>query len=520
MVSKIYCRKTGQAFVILLGILCIVSCGTKESQTIVPTAVTERPNIILVFADDIGFADIGVNGQKNFSTPNIDQMAKEGMNFTQFYSGAAVCAPSRSVLLTGQNQGSTRVRANLRDDVDENGNKIRRGEYLYDEDFTLAELFKKANYDTALVGKWGLGEIDNEGHPNKQGFDYFYGYLNHIHAHNHYPEYLWRNTDKVFLKNKPEDVDCKYCPQFGFAGQVTPVEHRVEFADDLIRDEAVEFIEKQADKKSPFFLMVSLISPHANNEAEMIEGLHGMEVPSYGEFEHKEWPDSAKGYAAMMSHIDDTVGRIRQALVKNNLDKNTIVIFTGDNGAHQEAGNDPEFHNSSGILRGIKRDAYEGGARVPTVFWGGPVSPGLQSDHIGYSGDFMATFAEFLNIEPPSNLHSLSIVPTLKGLINEQKKHDYLYWEFYEHGSSQSVRMGDWKAVRIPMLTGKVELYNLKNDPSELNDVADAHQDIVERIEKIMADNHHPSDAWRADTKSKSPDRLNSRVGRLSNSQL
>ncbi|GEA12235.1 arylsulfatase [Alteromonas sp. KUL49] len=469
----------------------------------------EPPNIIFILADDIGYSDLSINGQSNFSTPNLDALANEGINFTNFYSGSAVCAPSRSVLLTGLHSGRTPVRANFMTipSVDVNGKPTFKSKSFDDETVLVSEVLQDAGYTTGIVGKWGLGEIDDSGHPNKQGFDYFFGYLNHVHAHNHFTDFLWRNSERVELNNVTTSVDCSYCFKFGFDGTVTDIEQRNEYADDRLHVEALQFIERHANDESPFFLFYSLISPHANNEADKVDWAHGMEIPNYGEFDDELWPDTAKGYAAMVANVDSYVGDIKNKLTSLGLSENTIVIFSGDNGPHAEGGNDPEFHNSNGSQRGIKRDLYEGGIRMPTIAWGpGTVPAGVVSDHIAYFGDVFATFTELAQTEFEGELDSLSFAPTLLG-ENNQANHDYLYWEFHLHGSSQAVRQGKWKAIRLPLMTGPIELYDLDSDPWETTDVAADHPALVESFDKIMSDNHFPHPYWPVSKSDMSPDR-------------
>ena len=490
---------------ILLIVLFVSGCSSNENKGTGTEAVRKRPNIIFILADDLGYGDLSCFGQTNFITPHLDKMASDGMKFTDFYAGTAVCAPSRSVLLTGLHHGNTPVRANTMQVVQPDGTIKHQGRSFLPEEITIGEVLKDAGYQTGIIGKWGLGEIDDTGHPNDQGFDFFYGFLNHIHAHNHFPDFLWRNKTRETLPNVVQDVDCSYCYKFGFEGGVST--ERIEYADHLIRDEALEFIERNQD--APFFLYVPLISPHANNEADQVDWAHGMETPDYGEFENKDWPDTAKGYAAMVQHIDNTVGAIRAKIEKLGLGKDTIIMFSADNGPHAEAGNDPDFHDSNGPLRGIKRDLYEGGIRMPTIAWGeGWVPKGTVSDHPAYFGDLMATFAELAEGTVPDINDSTSFVPTLTGNPKAQKPHEFLYWEFYSHGSSQAVRIGKWKAIRIPILTGPIELYDLENDIGETTNLASKHPDIVAEADALMKANHHPEPFWIPDTQGLSPDRL------------
>lgn len=496
--------KNATLSVAVLSAAVTLGCSQQAPSSIqVADKKSEKQNLIFVLADDMGYGDLSVNGQQSFTTPNLDQMANDGIRFTDFYAGSSVCAPSRSVLMTGQHQGHTRIRANLMNIKEAPGFK---SEHLQPEDITIGDIFQQAGYTTGIIGKWGLGELNDSGHPNEQGFDYFYGYLNHIHAHNHFPDHLYRNKERVELKNEVIPSGCGYCYKFGFEGQITPLDKRVEYADDLIREESLQFIERNKDK--PFFLMVSLVSPHANNEANDVDWAHGLEIPSYGKYANKDWPDTMKGYAAMIDHIDTTVGLLIDKVKSAGIEDKTIVMFSADNGPHQEAGGDPYFFKSSGQFRGMKRDLYEGGIRMPTLAWGGPVAKGVVSDHIGYFGDFMATASEMTGVALPADRDSVSFLPTLLGQDEAQKDHEYIYWEFYAHGSSQAVRMGQYKAVRLPMWTGPIEIYDLEKDPSETTNIAAQHPELVAKFAQIMTDNNEITENWQPDTKGTSPDRL------------
>lgn len=504
-------KRTSSPYRILaiLGLVnLLAACGDRDVEVTVEVASeavpqseitsSQKPNVIFILADDIGWGDPSVNGQQNFRTPSLDRMADEGINFTDFYAGSAVCGPSRSVLMTGLHAGHTEVRANSMAVPTEDGGITLVGKSLADETVTLAEVMKTAGYRTGIIGKWGLGEIDDSGHPNRQGFDYFYGYLNHVHAHNHFPAFLWHNSEKVEIGNETMEVDCKYCWRFGFEGDITPMENRKVYVEDLLREESLEFIER--NREQPFFLFVSLVSPHANNEAGLVDWAHGLEVPlesdEYQQFAGEDWPDTARGYAAMMLYVDRTVGAILDKLEEQGLAQNTIVVFSGDNGPHAEGGYDPDFHDSNGPLQGIKRDLYEGGIRVPTFAWGpGQVPAGLKSPHPAYFGDMMATFAELAGTQAPDGLDSHSFAPTLTGQ-GEQSAPEYIYWEFYSPKSAQAVRMGKWKALRMPMTSGDIRLFNLDDDIGETTDLAAQHPDIVARAAAIMDANHEPSENW------------------------
>lgn len=442
------------------------------------------PNIIFILADDLGYGDLGCYGQQVIQTPRLDQMASEGIRFTQFYAGNTVCAPSRSVLMTGQHMGHTHVRGNA-------GRSNGERQSLRTEDLTIAEHLKTAGYRNALVGKWGLGEVDMAGHPLKQGFDYFFGYLNQRHAHNYYPDYLWRQYEKVPLRNVVDGVPDSDGTQDFIAGAATK---RVDYSHDLFAEDALEFVRE--NREGPFFLYLSLTIPHANNEGSRLTG-DGAEVPDYGIYENKDWPKQDKGQAAMITRMDGDVGRLLDLLGELKIDKKTFVFFTSDNGPHNEARHNLERFNPSGPLRGIKRALYEGGIRVPAIArMPGTIPAGVVSDHIGYAGDFFATASDLAGIKAPDGLDSISMMPTLTGNPEAQAEHAYLYWEFYEQKSRQAVRFGRWKAVRQPMLTGKTELYDLEKDLGEQTNVASENPDIVNRAEDYMEQAHIPNKNW------------------------
>ena len=434
------------------------------------------PNIIFILADDLGYGDLGSYGQHSIQTPNLDRLAAEGIRFTQFYAGSTVCAPSRSVLMTGVHLGRNEIRGNR--EIQPMGQQPLKAETV-----TMAEMLKSAGYTTGLIGKWGLGGPDSEGEPNKQGFDYFFGYLGQRHAHNYYPEFLIRNTERVLLPGNtlPE-------PKRG-DGSGHSIE-KTTYSHDLFANEALQFVETHQDR--PFFLYLALTIPHANNEARE----EGMEVPEYGIYADEDWPEPQKGLAAMITRMDSDVGRLLSQLDALELDNNTMIVFTSDNGPHAEGGNDPDYFDSNGALRGKKRDLYEGGIRVPMIVrWPARILPGTVSDHVGYFGDFMQTFADIASTEAPDNLDSISLTPTLLG-EGEQGEHPYLYWEFYEQGSRQAILRGPWKAIRQPMFTGDVELYNLDEDLGEAADIASEHADIVSEMTALMEEAHVPNDLW------------------------
>jgi arylsulfatase A-like enzyme len=452
--------------------------SSAEAQAAGAAASKPPPNLVFILADDLGYGDLGCYGQAKIHTPHLDRLAAQGMRFTQFYAGAPVCAPSRSVLLTGQHTGHTTIRGNA---------KVN----LRPDEVTLARVLKSTGYATGLVGKWGLGAEQTAGAPTRQGFDYFYGYVDQTMAHNYYPTFLVRNEERVPLRN--------VVPDPGPYGQgVATV--KLDYSADLLADDAVKFVRDH--RQEPFFLYFAPTLPHANDEAKP----DGMEVPDYGPYAKEPWPAPSKGYAAMVTRLDDEVGRLMAELETLGLADRTIVIFASDNGPHREGGYDPGFFNSAGPLRGIKRDLYEGGIRVPFIVrWPGHTPAGLTSDHVGYFGDLLATFAELAGARPPPQTDSISFVAAMTGRAAEQKPHAYLYWEFYEDATSQAVRRDHWKAVRRPMLTGDIELYDLSRDLAEQRNVASEHPDLVARLRADMEEAHVPSPLFQPPASASAP---------------
>ena len=473
VISRKWFCSTGILITVLFG----MALNTVEARA------PKQPNIVFIMADDLGYGDLGCYGQRLIKTPCLDQMAAEGMRFTDFYAGCTVCAPARSVLMTGLHTGHAHVRGNA------SGDLVIQS--LREEDVTVAELLKRADYSTALCGKWGLGHDTpgNEGRPNDQGFDFFYGYLNQVHAHNYYPEFLWRNREKEPLRNVVQSADNRYG---GFVGGWAT--KRVDYSHDLVSNEALDFIERSKD--GPFFLYLALTIPHANNERSRALG-DGQEVPDYGIYADMSWSDQAKGQAAMITRMDGDVGQLLKRLAELGIDEQTVVMFTSDNGPHNEGGHDPKLFQPAGPLQGMKRDLTEGGIRVPLIVrWPGTTPAGIVSDHIGYFGDLMATAAELADVDCPKGLDSVSFVPTITGHPEKQQQAEYLYWEFYERGGKQAVRAGNWKAIRIPMFTGTTQLFDLSQDIAEQNDLANERPEIVKKLETIMDQAHTPHENW------------------------
>ncbi len=459
---------------------CVACFGVACSSIL---AAREQPNIILILADDLGYGDIGCFGQKQLKTPRLDAMAKQGLRFTQFYAGCTVCAPSRSVLMTGRHMGRTVVRGNSASPI-----------IIQPNQATVASVLKGAGYATACVGKWGIGTPDNFTNPNDVGFDHFFGYVNMWHAHNFYPEFLIRDGDVVRLKNVVAPKWKQWQdPKLPQAGRGVAIE-RVEYAPDLFVEDALRFI--RDNHEDPFFLYFAMNVPHANNEA----GKKGMEVPHLGEFASKDWPEPEKGFAAMIRNIDRDTGRILDLLKELKIAEDTLVIFTSDNGPHQEGGHKADYFDSNGKYRGIKRDLYEGGIRVPTIaWWPGTIKAGSDNHRGWYFGDVMATAAELAGVKPPAGIDSDSFGPALRGKDQQTKwtRKSELYWEFYERGSAQAVRFGKWKAIRKPMFTGSIELYDLSSDHGEDRDAAKRHPELVEHAAKLMDKLHEPDPNWK-----------------------
>ncbi|MCG8451433.1 MAG: arylsulfatase [Pirellulales bacterium] len=427
-----------------------------------------RPNIIFILADDLGYADLGCYGQTAYETPRIDQMAREGMRFTQHYSGSTVCAPSRACLLAGKHTGHVHLRSN--------------GSYEFPADpqeLTIGRLLSNAGYVTALIGKSGLScNSDNGQFPNEKGFSHFFGYTSHKRAHRYYPEWLWRNGEKEFYPDNKETEGTEY-------------------SGDLFLADALEFLEKNA--KNSFFLHLSLQQPHADLNVpqpwrEPFLGRYKEKPFPGGHYRAEKYPKST--FAGMVTYLDHSVGQVIDKLHQLGIAENTLVIFSSDNGAMSEGGWSRWNFKSSGPLKGGKRDLYEGGIRVPTIaWWPGKISPGSSTDHISAFWDFPATACELAAIAPPADTDGISYVPTLlqKG---EQPTHDYLYWEFYEQGGKQAVRQGKWKGVRLGVKknpNAPLELYDLEADLGEKNNVAAQHPQVARRLEELISEAHSPS---------------------------
>ena len=461
MMNAISRRATALGCSCLVGVLVTDACAGAVGKK---ADAGRKPNIVFIMSDDLGYAELGCYGQEILKTPHIDRLAEQGLRFTDCYAGSTVCAPSRCVLMTGLHTGHCLIRGNARVP-------------LRPEDITVAEALHKAGYVTGMFGKWGLGEPATSGIPNAQGFDEWFGYLNQGHAHNYYPEFLWKNQEKYPLPNQAS------------GGVATKA---VTYSNDVILRECLDFLDRRRD--DPFFLYVPFTLPHVNNERTRATG-DGMEVPGYGRYADKDWPTPEKGRAQMITMLDDSVGRILAKLDELGLADDTIVFFTNDNGAQQEGGSSVRFFESNGPLRGIKRDLYEGGIRVPMIVrWPGKTPTDAVSAHAWGFWDFLPTAADIAGVASPKGLDGVSVLPTLLG--KKQKPEEFMYWEFHERGTSQAVRMGKWKAIRKGSPEAPIELYDLSNDIGETRNVAKRHPEIVVEIAKYLATARTESEHW------------------------
>jgi len=476
----------------LVLLLCLLIAGNAISQ---PHKKSNRkPNFIIILADDLGYGETGSYGQKIIRTPNIDNLASQGMRFTDFYAGSTVCAPSRCCLMTGMNTGHSQIRDNL---------EIGKWEEylgqmpLEPNTFTLPLMMKQAGYKTACIGKWGLGGPGSTGVPGKQGFDFFFGYLCQRQAHNHYPYYLWYNNKKFITGNPDFSPHQKLSGDPKDPGNYMQYQGTV-YAEDLFTEEALHFI--SSSKDSAFFLLMSYTLPHL-----------ALQVPEHYLVQYPELMDDKPytgqlgylpvfhphaTYAAMISALDDATGKILKALADNGLDSNTCVIFTSDNGATFSLGGaDPGFFNSNGIFRGGKGGLYEGGIRVPCIVkWPGRIKSG-EVCSIPYAfWDIMPTLAQLAHIESPSDIDGISFAPVLTGGKNPPS-HEFLYWEYASTGGNVAIRAGNWKLLRKEMIKqpGRIsELYDLSVDPGENFNVANEHPDIVRKL-KLYTKTRIPS---------------------------
>jgi arylsulfatase A-like enzyme len=453
----------------LAGVVVAASVGTGGQQPAVPP----RPNILLIQADDLGYGDLSSYGQTQFSTPSLDRLAAEGMRFTSYYSGSTVCAPSRTSLMTGLHTGHAPIRGN--------------GEFpLEPGDVTVAMALRDAGYRTAVIGKWGLGQADTTGRPDRKGFEYSFGVLDHRHAHRQFTDHLFRNGQRVAASTTDyvNDLFTREASEFIGRSDSRPfflyLNYTVPHAELRVPDDAV----------APFRARISEAKPFVNAAADAREV--GPDGPSLG---YRSQPTPRAAFAAMVTRMDRDIGRLLEQLRAQGLDSRTLVLFTSDNGPHQEGGADPVFFKSSGPLRGIKRDLYEGGIRVPMIArWTGTVPAGRTSDHPWAHWDVFPTAVELAGAKAPTALDGLSMVRALKG--QTQPTHDFFYWEFHERGFQQAARMGDWKAVRLKA-DAPLELYHLGRDLGETTNVAAENPQVIQRFETYFKTARTTSERWK-----------------------
>ncbi|MBR10731.1 MAG: N-acetylgalactosamine-6-sulfatase [Rickettsiales bacterium] len=499
-------------FEYLIILIIVVSGCTSKPEKKDETTV-QKPNIVFILADDLGYGELGAYGQEKIETPNIDALAKNGMMFTQAYSGSPVCAPSRCVLLTGEHTGHTFLRSN--DEMDDRGdvwsfedmfnNPSLEGQIpLPASVTTVAEKLKEVGYNTGMIGKWGLGGPNSVGHPNNQGFDYFYGYLCQRMAHTYYPTHLWENGDRMMLDNElidpheaqlPKDLDSLNPESYA------RYQNQPDYAPEKMLEKTLTFLDNQ--NSDPFFLYLPFTLPHVSLQApqKWVDYYHekfGEEDPYtsgdfIGSYVPVRYPQAT--YAGMISYLDEQVGEVVKKLKEKGLYENTLIIFTSDNGPSDASRVDPTFFNSAGVFNETqgwgKAYVHEGGIRVPFIAsWEGKIPKGTTNDDLIAFWDMMPTLVDVSGATPDPEQDGISILPALLG--QEQTQHDFLYWEFPSHGGQQAVRMGKWKGIRWGLADGslEMELFDLENDPKEEKNVADQFPEIVEQISNIMKQEH------------------------------
>lgn len=458
-----------------------------------------KPNIIYIYADDLGYAEIEAYGQLKIKTPNLSKLRQEGIKFTNHYTGTPVCAPARCMLLTGKHGGNSYIRGNY--ELGGFADSLEAGQMpLPEGTYTLPKLLKNAGYTTGMAGKWGLGMNNSTGSPLKQGFDFYVGYLDQKQAHNFYPTHLWLNDQKLKLNNpvinvhkrldstSATDKDFEY-----FTGN--------EYSADVMTKHAIEFISK--NKNEPFFLYMPYPQPHASLQApmEFIKPYIGKfpgERPYYGQHGYASTKYPLSTYAGMITYLDAQVGKIMDKVKELGLDDDTIIMFSSDNGTTFNAGVKADFFNSVADFRGLKMDLFEGGIREPFLIrWPGKIKAGSTSDLISAQFDVMATLAELVG-QSAGNTDGISFLPTLLGNNQSQKKHEYIYWEYPEKGGQVAIRMGDWKGVKTQVRKLGYKntpwmIFNLKDDRSETKNLADKHPELIRRFDEIVHKEHRPS---------------------------
>ncbi|MDY7396046.1 arylsulfatase [Aureibaculum sp. 2210JD6-5] len=505
----------------LASILLIVlfSCKSENKDKTANKDDINKPNIVYILADDLGYGELGAYGQEKIETPNIDALAKSGMLFNQHYSSAPVCAPARYMLLTGKHSGHAYIRGN--DEWRERGKVWDYKEMIKDSTLEgqrpvpkntllFPKKLQEIGYTTAVVGKWGLGAPHTDAIPTKMGFDFFYGYNCQRQAHTYYPVHLYENEHRVYLNNDTIAPNTKLEKGADPNNSESYTSYTLnDYAPDLMFDQITKFVDTNKDK--PFFLYWASPIPHNPIQApqrwvDYYKKKFGKEDPYLGERGYFPHQNPRAGYAAQISYLDENVGKLIAQLKAEGIYDNTLIIFTSDNGVTFSGGTDGTFFNSSGQFgeeygRG-KGFVYEGGIRVPMIAsWKGQIKEGTQTDLISAHYDVMATVAEITGQNKPENTDGISFLPTLLGENDKQKKHEFLFWEFPEYGGQVAIRMGDWKVIRQNLKNDKkeptLELYNLKDDPQELNNIAEKHPEILEKAAKIFSEQHEDSEVER-----------------------
>jgi len=442
---------------------CLFSLPAQAQPKIDPP---DRPNVLVILADDLGYGDLGSYGQKKVKTPNLDRLALEGTRFTQFYAGSSLGNASRASLMTGKHTGHSNIRG-----------VSSFASSLHSSDVTIAKVLQRDGYLTGAFGKWSMGDSGSAGTPNAQGFKEWLGFLNEAHSQMYYPPFLYRNESLLLVAENDNQKKVLYAP-------------------DLIGQSAATFIRIASPapyaQKRRFFTYLASQFPHANIDLGYVSG-NGMEIPSDAPYTDEKWPQPDKNRAAMISHLDMEVGKLMEQLTKSKVETNTVVIFTSATGAYRAGGANPDFFNASGGLRGQRGELYEGGLRVPLlVWWPGNVKSGNIVETPCAMWDLLPTIAHLTGSKIPDNIDGRSLVPALKGQALEPAS--YLYWEQHNEGFAQGLRLGDWKAIRV---VGKpLELYNLKQDPKEKKDVAAQQPEEVKKVTALMREARTESDQW------------------------
>ncbi len=458
-------------------------------------AAPSRPNIIYIYADDLGYGELGCYGQQKIRTPNLDQIAREGIRFTQHYTSMPVCAPARCMLLTGKHAGHSYIRGNY--ELGGFADSLEGGQMpLYPHAFTIGRMLQQQGYKTACIGKWGMGMANTTGNPNEQGFDYFYGYLDQKQAHNHYPTHLWENGKPDRLNNPVIEVHRKLTAPTpdGFAYY-----QGKDYAGDKLAQKALAFVRQH--KNGPFFLYLPFTAPHLSLQApesavkEYADQFD--DKPYLGQHGYASTPYPRATYAAMITHLDKQIGQLMQLLKALKIDESTIVMFSSDNGATFSKAVDVAYFNSSAGLRGLKMELYEGGIREPMLArWPGKIKAGQVTDHVSVQYDLLATVAELIGYKQPIETDGISFLSTLLGRSAAQKQHPFLYWEYPENGGQLAVRMGNWKAVKTNVRKNRLgpwELYDLSKDVGERTDISAQHPELIRQVDLLVAREHRPT---------------------------